>query len=241
MKVAVLNFTGTVGKTTLAVNLLAPRMPGAQIIAIETINETAATNGLDVEKMRGDRFQALFKKLITSDNAIVDVGASNIEGFLKGLTAFADSQVEIDYFLVPVTSGTKEQMETISLIKTLSKLAVASERIRIVFNRVENSVVDEFAAILGFARQERCCVADARAAVFENELFDMMTRKKTSIEALVSDNTDYKSKIRGLRGEEHAAELSQYTDLHVMKSLAKGVTSNLDRVFAVLFDKEQVA
>ncbi len=41
MKVAVLNYTGTVGKTTIAAHLLSPRMNNAPIFAIETINETA--------------------------------------------------------------------------------------------------------------------------------------------------------------------------------------------------------
>lgn len=41
MKVAVINYCGTVGKTTIAAHLLAPRMEQARIYAIETINETA--------------------------------------------------------------------------------------------------------------------------------------------------------------------------------------------------------
>ena len=39
MKIAVLNYTGTVGKTTVAAHLLAPRMNGAPIIAVESVNE----------------------------------------------------------------------------------------------------------------------------------------------------------------------------------------------------------
>lgn len=36
-KVAVLNYTGTVGKTTVAAHLLAPRMDNAPIYAIEAL------------------------------------------------------------------------------------------------------------------------------------------------------------------------------------------------------------
>ena len=50
MKVVVLNYTGTVGKTTIAVQLLSPRMNNAQIIAVKTINETAAGLGMEVEQ-----------------------------------------------------------------------------------------------------------------------------------------------------------------------------------------------
>ena len=41
MKVAILNYTGTVGKKTAAAHLLSPRMNNAPIFAIESINETA--------------------------------------------------------------------------------------------------------------------------------------------------------------------------------------------------------
>ena len=38
MKVAVINFSGNVGKTTIARHLLAPRIPDADFIAVESIN-----------------------------------------------------------------------------------------------------------------------------------------------------------------------------------------------------------
>ena len=57
MKVAILNYTGTVGKTTIAAHLLSPRMGDAPIFAVETINETAAGLGVDVNRS-GDRNSA---------------------------------------------------------------------------------------------------------------------------------------------------------------------------------------
>ena len=38
MKVAVINFSGNVGKTTVAEHLLLPRIQGAELISIESIN-----------------------------------------------------------------------------------------------------------------------------------------------------------------------------------------------------------
>ena len=48
MKIAVVNYTGTVGKTTVATHLLAPRMGNALVIAVESINETAAGLGANI-------------------------------------------------------------------------------------------------------------------------------------------------------------------------------------------------
>nr|WP_235661112.1 hypothetical protein [Candidatus Hamiltonella defensa] len=88
MKVAVLNYTGTVGKTTIAAHLLSPRMNNAPIFAIESINETAEGLGVDVEKMKGNKFRDLFKKIMLEDNAIIDIGASNIEEFMNNKIKF---------------------------------------------------------------------------------------------------------------------------------------------------------
>ena len=59
MKVAVMNFSGNVGKTTVAGHLLKPRMGDAQIFSIESINSGADADGLDVEKMKGKKFGLL--------------------------------------------------------------------------------------------------------------------------------------------------------------------------------------
>lgn len=235
MKVAVINYTGTVGKTTIAAHLLSPRMNDAQIFAVETINETADGLGLDVEKVKGDKFRDLFKKLMILDDAIIDVGASNVEAFLDGMVKFEDSHLEFDCFVIPVTSGTKEQKETISIILTLADFGITPNKIKLVFNRVGSDVEDEFAPLINFCRKEKKCTFSENSAVFENELFDMLSIKKMNISDLLLDTTDYKAKAREIGKDGDAKLRSHYTDMHVMKSLAKSVNRNLDTVFNSLF------
>lgn len=38
MKIAVINFSGNVGKSTVARHLLPPRIPGAGLITVESLN-----------------------------------------------------------------------------------------------------------------------------------------------------------------------------------------------------------
>jgi MinD-like ATPase involved in chromosome partitioning or flagellar assembly len=234
-KVAVLNYTGTVGKTTIAAHLLSPRMNDAPVFAIESINETAEGLGVDVEKIRGEKFRDLFKKLLLLDDAIIDVGASNVEAFLDGMLKFEDSHLEFDVFLIPVTSGSKEQKESISMITTLADFGIPADKIRVVFNRVGADVADEFAPLINFAKKQKNCVVDPNAAIFENELFDMLAVKKLSIGGVLADDTDYKAKARELGKDGDAKLKTHYSDLHVIKALAKSVNRNLDGVFAALF------
>ena len=235
MKISVLNYTGTVGKTTIAAHLLSPRMNNATIFAIETINETAEGLGVDVEKIRGEKFRDLFKKLIMLDDAIIDVGASNVEAFLDGMVKFEESHLEFDYFIVPVTAGSKEQKETISIIATLADFGIPTDKIRVVFNRVEADVAEEFGPILNFAKKQKNCIANPDAAIFENELFDMLSVKKITIGDALGDETDYKAKARELGKDGDAKLKTHYSDMHVIKSLSKSVNRNLDAVFAALF------
>ena len=79
MKVAVINFSGNVGKTTIARHLLAPRIPDADFIAVESIN---ADEGQE-RPVRGNQFGELQEYLQTVDNAVVDIGASNVEDLLS--------------------------------------------------------------------------------------------------------------------------------------------------------------
>lgn len=235
MKVAVLNYTGTVGKTTIAAHLLSPRMNNAQIFAIESINETAQGLGLEVEMIKGKKFKDLFKKLIDLDDAIIDVGASNVEGFLNGMAGFEDSHFEIDFFIVPVTNGTKEQKETMSIITTLAEFGITPEKIKVIFNRVESDAEEEFNLLINFAKKSKNCTISTDAVIYENEIFDMISIKKLTITEILSDETDYKAKAREIGADGNAKTKSHYLDMHIIKSGAKNVNRNLNTVFNALF------
>lgn len=237
MKNAILNYSGTVGKTTVSAHVFAPRMPGAAIFAVETINEAASGLGLDVEQIAGGRFRSLYQALVELDDAIVDVGSSNVEQFMVGLLRFAGSTDEIDQFIIPTTSGMKEQRETRALITTLARMGVPRNKIRVLFNRVESSVAEEFSHVCRYAEKERNCIADQRVAVFENEIFDLLNSRQLTIAAALQDSNDYKAMLRGLGADGDPKLRSLYCDMLAIKSLAVGVNRQLDRVFGILTEE----
>ncbi|WP_040259217.1 StbB family protein [Pseudomonas massiliensis] len=238
MKVIVINYTGTVGKTTIAANLLSPRMDGAPIYAIESINETAENLGLDVEKLRGNKFRELFKRLMLEDQAIIDVGASNVEDFMSNLEGFEEAHEEIDYYVVPVTSGTKEQKETVSMIGSLASMGVPADKIRVVFNRVKRDVEAEFPIITAYYQRASAFKMNYQCAVFESELFDALSINRISMQSLMEDETDYKALLKNK--EASAQERDKWSDMYGLKLLCKGVNRKLDAVFAELFNLEFV-
>jgi hypothetical protein len=104
MNIAVINFSGNVGKSTIARHLLAPRIRDAKVIAIESINADDGAQETD-EKLRGRQFSELQARLLSGDNVVVDVGASNVESFVALMSEFDGSHDDFDLFVVPVVSA----------------------------------------------------------------------------------------------------------------------------------------
>lgn len=234
MKVAVINFSGNPGKSTLADNLLAPRM-NAPKFEIETINAGATANA-DAERLKGKDYGGLQEDLMTLDSAIVDVGASNVEEFIKQMGQFDGSHEEFDYFVVPAISEKKQQIDTVNTIKTLSGLGVPAKKIRVVFNKVEledaNDVPRLFAMIFGFHEAEKRFTLRPEAVVFKNEIFERLRALNKTVSEIVADETDYRAMLREATDE---ATKARAVSMISAQRLAKSAHKNLDDVYKVLF------
>lgn len=135
MKIAIVNNSGNVGKSTLCQYMLAPVMPDAEIIRVETINNDGDSEG---EKLKADAFVKIFDTIMGSDDVLVDVGSSNIEIFMEKMThEFEGSHIFIDYFLIPLTPDEKQQIDTVNMILSLIDLGVDNDKIKIIFNRTD--------------------------------------------------------------------------------------------------------
>jgi hypothetical protein len=235
MKVAVLNFSGNVGKTTLAGNLLKPRMRNAPVYAIESLNSDEGSNGVSVEKMRGRHYGELQERLMTLDSAIVDVGASNVEEFLKLMQQYHGSHEEFDYFVVPVVKEKKQMADTVNTIRVLSSIGVPRQKIRIIFNMIEmdDVIEDEFAPLFGLAELEKSFTLNPKAAVYANEVFDKLKEIGKSLVEVDADATDYRARLRESHGDE---ERELCIKMVAIKRLAVTATKNLDAAYKEAFE-----
>lgn len=232
MKVCVVNYSGNVGKSTLAAHLLHPRMK-APVISVESLNMDASGDGVDVERIQAARFRELQARFMELDNVIVDVGASNIELFLKLLQQFEGSQDEFDWFVVPVVKETKQQSDTINTIRSLRALGIEAEKIRVVINKVEpdEDLGYAFGAVQAFCDQGHANMP-SRAVVYDNEIFKQLKLTNTSIPSILEDTTDY-VKIR--KEAKSPQEKHDAIEKTINQRLARGCTKNLDEAYAALF------
>ena len=74
--------------------------------------------------------------LQTVDNAIVDVGASNVEDLLGLMQLYEGSHEDFDCYVVPTVPPLKQQQDTIATLIELSQLGISASRLKVVFNMV---------------------------------------------------------------------------------------------------------
>ena len=230
MKVAVINFSGNVGKSTIARHLLASRMSNAPVIPVESIN----SDGTQDETIKGKQFGELQEALILMDDAVVDVGASNVEDFVNLMKQYKGSHEDFDYFVVPTVPKSKQMRDTISTIDALSDIGIPAKKIRMIFNMVEldETPEREFSGLFEYHNAEKKFTLRTDAVIHVNDIYAKVNGSGKSILDILKDKTDYREKIKTA---ESSNDKLQYAQMVGIKRLAAGVTEELDAVFSTLF------
>ena len=229
MKVAVINFSGNVGKTTVARHLLAPRIAGAKVIAIESIN---ADDG-QTDALRGRQFGELQEYLQTVDNVVVDIGASNVEDLLGLMRKYRGSHEDFDYFVIPTVPALKQQQDTTATLAELIRIGIPAAKLRVVFNQVEDDVKisETFDALLAFIEENPPAHASTLCRLGANEIYERVKGTGAGLAELANDKTDYKALIAQAR---NTPEKVAWAQKLATRRLATGVVPELDECFAAL-------
>ena len=229
MKLAVISFSGNVGKSTIARHLLAPRLPGARVIAIESINADEGQS----QSMRGFQFGELQEYLQSVDDVVVDIGASNVEELMRLMHLYQDSHEEFDCFVVPTVPPPKQQQDTIATLADLHAVGVPPERIQLIFNMVDyrEPLERAFHILLAFLEQRPIASANTDCRLGINEVYARIRGTGADLAAIARDETDYKWLIARATDRREKMALGQKL---ATRRLARGVVSQLDACFAAL-------
>lgn len=232
MYVMVTNFSGNVGKSTLTRYMLSPRMENAKAIPIETIN---AHDGDSDDNLKGKQYGQLIEGLALFDNAIVDVGSSNVADTISLMQQYKGSHEIFDYFVVPVIHRDKQIKDTISTIDALSAIGVPSEKIRLVFNMVENSEVQlerDFWSLFAYHKAEKTFTLNKKAVVYQHDFFSRATGRDITVESVLGDITDFNALIKAASTPE---EKVKYSQQRALKWLAAELQETLDAAYKATF------
>jgi hypothetical protein len=229
MKLAVINFSGNVGKTTVARHLLAPRIPGCQVVSVESIN---ADDGQPVT-IRGRQFAQLQEFLQSVDDVVIDIGASNVEELLKLMRRYRGSQEDFDGFVVPTVPARKQQQDTAATLAELARIGVPATRLRLVFNQVDDDspIEQAFETLLAYCAASGVVQPRTLACMTFNEVYARVRGSGESLLELAADDTDYKAEIAKAGSASDKLALAQKL---ATRRLARGVVPELDACFAAL-------
>jgi hypothetical protein len=229
MKIAVINFSGNVGKSTVARHLLLPRIEGAELIAVESLNADESQG----QALRGRQFGELQEYLHTVDNVIVDIGASNVEDLLGLMQRYRGSHEDFDCFVVPTVPALKQQQDTIATLIELADLGVTSSRLKLLFNMVDEDadVPQAFRQMLAFIELRPLAEANLACRLGKNEIYGRVKDSGKDLSALACDMTDYKALIVKANCVADKLALAQRL---ATRRLASGVLPELDACFAAL-------
>lgn len=237
MKVVVINFSGNVGKSTIAAHLLKPRMNNAALFSVETLNDDAASDGVDVETYKGKKYKELQEEIFLLEDAIVDVGASNVEDFTNLMTQYHESHKQFDYFIVPTVKEKKQTIDTVKTIGALEAIGIPKKKIRVILNRVEvdDDIEDEFSALFGLEAAKKNFVINSDCVIYNNEAFDQCKDLGVPLADIVNDQTDYRAQAKVAKDAGDHAEAQRCVKMCLLKMIAISANNNLDQVYKALF------
>lgn len=234
MRVAVLNFSGNVGKTTIARHLLAPRIPGAEVLSVETIN----ADDQQVDSLKGSDFGHLQEWLQTVSSAVVDIGASNVEDLLALMRRYKGSHDDFEYFVVPTVPALKQQTDTIATLMELRRIGVPGNRVRVLFNQVdgddEAAVARAFGPVCEYLEKTQDVPFSLSAAISTNEVFELIKGTDSTLETLAQPGVDLKAQIFAANKAGEKDEAARLARELSKQRLASGILPDLDKAFSAL-------
>ena len=153
---------------------------------------------------------------------------------MRGMRTLEGSHEEFDYFVVPTVQTKKQIGDTISTITALASIGVPREKVRIVFNKVEDGddVRVRFRALFEVTREDDCCVINPSVTIYANEVFERLKEVGTSLADIRSDPTPWRQVIRSERDED---KRERAVAMLILKGLSVSAGRNLDLTFEALF------
>ncbi len=233
MKIAVLNSSGNVGKSTITKEFLYPRLENALIVEIETVNASNINNdNLNVKQYNtNDDVSELYLFCIESDNVIVDIGASNLSSFFEKVLDFEGFLDIFDYFVIPTVSTIKETEDTIKTVIFLQSIGVTEDKIRVIPNKVKSDVNSEFSILF------KNMPIEINKSVFikDSKLFSNLALLKTDIKSIFKSDLDYyKSEILEAETPQDKMRLIK---MDMSNRMAHTIVKNFDEMFISLFNE----
>lgn len=226
--ILIANNSGNVGKTTLANHLFLPRLNNPTIIHVESNNHTEGKG----EKLTSLEFSKIFDRIFdATGDVIIDVGSSNIEGFLKIIsTDFEEAISFFDYVIIPVVPSEKEQIDAVTTATQFELMGVPEKNIKFIFNKFDSDfeIEEQYST---FLNSKKIKISSVPVVKDSTKFFNSLIEKNIKYADLASDKRNLTELIASATNIEQKAEYRRAVFYrHGYNSYHKG----LDEAYKVL-------
>lgn len=239
---ALLNFDGTIGKTTIADHQISPRLgsgtPRLKKFRIETLN-AGGHEGDGTRVVDSTKLNAIACTFVAArSNMLLDIGSSNVKDVIAGLRKLEGFSDRITHWLVPTTPDLKVHEGTLATVSFLLSLGVDPGTVTVLPNRVN---ADTFAS--DFSRLQNVLVRDGirfcPIGIKESDVFKLTGNR--TITQIAEDHTNYDELLSELSDEQiedgYGEEYAQHI---VTRMLALAVNKEMDDAFRWIFRDDLV-
>ena len=226
MKIAVLNYSGNVGKTTIARDLLKPNLTDYEIITIDTVN----ADGQETMLLKGEDDRQIYVELLVQDNVILDIGSSNLEAYLKNSQKYRDLLNIVDKFIIPTTTDKKQHADSLKTVADLINFGIDKNKIFVMVNRVEKEKEDMFSEII--APYSKVKINIVKTFIPRHELYDIGGLVSTR----AADETDYRALMEEKRKKGDMDKARDFANMFVLQQTAISMNEKYLQIFNEIFN-----
>lgn len=250
MRICVWNINGNAAKSTDTNFVLYPRLPGAEVIYVESDNSIPGKiSGCKEFEATTEDWAELVEYLtanVVDHDIIVDIGSTDSKKTKSLFMEFPGSLDEFDLFIVPHSPDCKSE-DTALTIHFLQNKGVPADRIRMVFNIVPTGAKLEkiFADLFAYHSENKNFVLNTSAVVYKTGLFERIKNTDNTVESIIADKTDWKQKIIDAHPKKEDPKIKEaiayYSWMNTNRMQATALIADFDRAFdAIMGDPFQI-
>lgn len=228
INIAVISVAGSAGKSTFTRHCLLPQVPNASRISVEDWNSGDGEADLEIA---AKAFYSLAAQLNTdtSQSFLLDIGASNSKAVLQHFSDLELTREEIDFWVIPVRAGSKEQIDTLRTMASLLKLGIDPSTIIVIAQAVTDTATFESDFQVLKTSVEDLGIFFAPEPVLFNEVYNILKNGNRTVFEIVGDKPDFNAQRALHQGDEQ--KLLEIGNQMLTYSLAKTAVRNLMAVF----------
>ncbi|MEX3936097.1 hypothetical protein AB4Y32_30620 [Paraburkholderia phymatum] len=238
----VANKAGTLGKSTIASIVIAPRFGCDEVIAIETENAAGTRYAEKVKHFTADLYSDYAAHVMETNDAgrrtVTDLGSSNYVRFVDNLR-LAGGIALIDYLVVITDTQERSQTDAVETIRAFYNYGLDPSKVRVVLNKASlpsptMPIERQYDTLFAAARVDPRIKLNANCWMPSLSIYDHMVFNGIRWHELMADTTDHAAALRATIADGATLERAKTVAFRLARMGRDAAINFADRLYAEL-------